>query len=75
MVDDLQDPAVPGADAIDGHLVLHEDLPAVGVPDERNPAIAVELDVRLDDILKKGRMETNYELQPGDVITVQERLF
>lgn len=33
------------------------------------------LDVRLDDILKKGRMETNYELQPGDVITVQERLF
>ena len=33
------------------------------------------LEVRLDDILKKGKMETNYELQPSDVITVPERLF
>jgi len=31
--------------------------------------------VFLDDILKKGKMETNYELQPADVITVPERLF
>jgi hypothetical protein len=29
----------------------------------------------LDDILKKGKMETNYELQPADVITIPERLF
>lgn len=33
------------------------------------------LKVDLDDILKKGKMETNYELQPSDVITVPERLF
>lgn len=33
------------------------------------------LEVRLDDILKKGKMDTNYELQPSDVITVPERLF
>jgi polysaccharide export outer membrane protein len=34
-----------------------------------------QLPVRLDDILKKGKMETNYELQPADVITIPERLF
>lgn len=34
-----------------------------------------QLKVYLDDILKKGKMETNYELQPSDVITVPERLF
>jgi polysaccharide export outer membrane protein len=33
------------------------------------------LDIRLDDILKKGRMDTNYELQPSDVITIPERIF
>jgi polysaccharide export outer membrane protein len=33
------------------------------------------LKVYLDDILKKGQMETNYPLQPADVITVPERLF
>ena len=33
------------------------------------------LEVHLDDILKKGKMETNFELQPSDVITVPERLF
>lgn len=33
------------------------------------------LNVYLDDILKKGKMETNYELQPSDVVTVPERLF
>ena len=33
------------------------------------------LKVYLDDILKKGQMETNYELQPSDVVTVPERLF
>lgn len=34
-----------------------------------------EYDVRLDDILLRGNLETNYPLQPGDVITVPERLF
>jgi polysaccharide export outer membrane protein len=32
-------------------------------------------DVELGDILNKGRLETNYALRPGDVITVPERLF
>ena len=32
-------------------------------------------EVDLGDILKKGRLETNYPLRPGDVVTVPERLF
>jgi len=32
-------------------------------------------EVDLGDILKKGRLETNYQLRPGDVVTVPERLF
>ena len=32
-------------------------------------------EVDLGDILKKGRLETNYLLRPGDVVTVPERLF
>lgn len=35
----------------------------------------VEVDVNLEDILLRGRLETNYPLLPGDVITVPERLF
>ena len=31
--------------------------------------------IRLDRILKKGDLSTNYEAQPGDVITVPERVF
>ena len=31
--------------------------------------------VRLDDILNKGVLETNYRLLPGDIITVPERAF
>ena len=31
--------------------------------------------VRLDSILKKGELSTNYPVQPGDVITVPERTF
>ena len=31
--------------------------------------------VHLDDILKKGDLGTNYPAQPGDVITVPERVF
>jgi polysaccharide export outer membrane protein len=33
------------------------------------------LDISLGDILSKGRLETNYPLHPGDVVTVPERLF
>ncbi len=32
-------------------------------------------DVRLDDILAKGRLETNYPLLPSDILTVPERMF
>ena len=32
-------------------------------------------EIDLGDILKKGRLETNYPLKPGDVVTVPERLF
>ncbi len=32
-------------------------------------------DVELRDVLEKGDLETNYQLLPGDVITVPERLF
>lgn len=32
-------------------------------------------DIELGDILKKGRLQTNLSLRPGDVITVPERLF
>ena len=34
-----------------------------------------EMELRLDDILLRGRLETNYSIRPGDVITVPERLF
>ena len=33
------------------------------------------LKVRLGDILNRGKLDTNYELEPGDVITVPDRLF
>jgi polysaccharide export outer membrane protein len=32
-------------------------------------------DIRLDDILEKGRIDTNYRLQPQDIVTVPERYF
>jgi len=31
--------------------------------------------VDLDDILNKGRLETNYSLAPSDIITIPERVF
>ena len=31
--------------------------------------------VHLDDILKKGNLSSNYPAQPGDIITVPERVF
>lgn len=32
-------------------------------------------DVKLGDILNKGRLDTNFILYPGDIVTVPERLF
>lgn len=37
--------------------------------------VLIEYDLRLNDILFRGLLETNYQMQPGDVITVPERLF
>lgn len=35
----------------------------------------VAIPVRLDDILNKGRIETNYAMRPGDILSVPERNF
>ncbi|MES2625851.1 MAG: polysaccharide biosynthesis/export family protein [Pseudomonadota bacterium] len=35
----------------------------------------VDVEINLDDILLRGQLATNYQLRPGDVITVPERLF
>lgn len=32
-------------------------------------------DIDLGDILTKGKLSTNFELEPGDVVTIPERLF
>jgi polysaccharide export outer membrane protein len=32
-------------------------------------------EIELGDILNKGKIESNYALKPGDVVTVPERLF
>jgi len=37
--------------------------------------ITSSYDVYLKDILNSGELETNYELMPGDIIAVPERLF
>lgn len=37
--------------------------------------MTVQYDIFLDDILHSGKLETNYTLLPGDIITVPERLF
>jgi len=33
------------------------------------------LDIYLSDILYSGEMQTNYAVQPGDVISIPERVF
>ncbi len=43
-----------------------------GGANEKN---SMSLDIKLDDILTRGKMTTNYSLLPGDVITIPERLF
>jgi polysaccharide biosynthesis/export protein len=68
-----------------GMTVLDAVLEAGGVTDfaspnrtrlYRNGKDKTEVyEVNLGDILKKGRLESNYPLRPGDVITVPERSF
>ncbi len=35
----------------------------------------VAIPVRLDDILSRGNIKTNYRMQPGDILTIPERSF
>ena len=68
-----------------GMSVLDVILEAGGVTDTAAPNRArlyrrmddklYDLEVRLDDILLRGELGTNYFLRPGDVITIPERLF
>ncbi len=41
----------------------------------KNKGRTKSIRVRLGDILNKGKLATNYDIEPGDVITVPERLF
>lgn len=41
----------------------------------KDPSGIKTFDVRLDKLLKKGDLSTNMPVQPGDVVTVPERLF
>jgi polysaccharide biosynthesis/export protein len=35
----------------------------------------VAIPVKLDDILNRGKIETNYAMRPGDILSVPERNF
>lgn len=68
-----------------GMTVLDAVLEAGGVNDFASPnrtklyrkgkAKTEVFDIDLADILTKGKLESNFELKPGDVVTVPERLF
>ena len=65
-----------------GMTVLDVVLESGGISDFAAPSKAViyrrndvKIGVRLDRILKTGDLSTNYQLQPGDIITVPERVF
>ena len=65
-----------------GMTVLDVVLDAGGVNEFASPNRAVlfrsngdRVAIRLDRILKRGDMRTNFPLHPGDVITVPERIF
>lgn len=69
----------------DGMTVLDAVLEAGGVSEfaatnrtklyRKTPSRVEMIPVKLEDILMKGKIDTNAELMPGDVITVPERLF
>lgn len=69
----------------DGMTVLDAILEAGGVSDfaapnrtklYRKASSALEvIPIKLENILTKGKLDTNIELKPGDIITVPERLF
>jgi polysaccharide export outer membrane protein len=69
----------------DGMTVIDLVLEAGGVNEFASPnaaklyrtvdGIARVYDVYLSDILSEGLLDTNYQLVPGDVITIPERRF
>lgn len=69
----------------DGMTVIDLVLEAGGVNEFASPnaaklyrtinGVARVFDIYLADIMSKGRLETNYPLVPGDVITIPERRF
>lgn len=65
-----------------GMTVLDLVLEAGGVNEYASPNRSVlfrrngdRININLDRILKRGDMETNFPLRPGDVITIPERAF
>ena len=65
-----------------GMTVLDVVLEAGGTTEFANEAGAVlfrrggeRLEIPLNRILHRGDMSTNYDLQPGDVVTIPERAF
>ncbi|MDX1590197.1 MAG: polysaccharide biosynthesis/export family protein [Oleiphilaceae bacterium] len=57
--------------------VLYRPIQTVenGQEEPRTEREVVAIPVRLDDILNKGRVETNYPLLPGDILSIPERRF
>ena len=65
-----------------GMTILDVILEAGGVNEFANPSKTIlyrengeKIKIRLDRILNRGDMSTNYSLRPGDMITVPERAF
>ena len=68
-----------------GMTVLDAILEAGGVTEFASPnkttlfrkkdGDTLQLRVQLNHIMKRGDLSTNYELSPGDIISVPERLF
>ncbi|MDO8716592.1 MAG: polysaccharide biosynthesis/export family protein [Dehalococcoidales bacterium] len=69
----------------DGMTVLDAVLEAGGLNDfaagnrtklyRKTPSKIDVIEIKLDNILLKGKLDTNAELRPGDIVTVPERLF
>ena len=69
----------------DGMTVLDAVLEAGGLNDfaagnrtklyRKTPSKIDVIEIKLDNILLKGKLDTNEELRPGDIVTVPERLF
>ena len=69
----------------DGMTVLDAVLEAGGLNDfaagnrtklyRKTPSKIDVIEIKLENILMKGKLDTNEDLRPGDIVTVPERLF